>query len=431
MRALGTLATWVSIALGACLEARGAGDVAVDLGPESDAVEAVEIAAETRPEPDSGTDTVRADSAIETEVAGSEVVSDSPAMRLHVIDVGQGDAVLVELPCGAMLIDAGGEQSDDSAAVGSFDSDVALEGYVRAFFARRADLHGTFDLVVLSHPHIDHTRGVTRLLAMAAAGEIVIRNVVTNGAEGSGSGVREQRALHDYADQHPGIGRWYVLERKTEATGLTNDVIDPFPAPAAGTCGDVDPTITALWGRVDNDSTLQTQWSDADLDNDNNHSVALRLDFGAASALFTGDLEEAAIAGLVARYGASGLLDVDVYKAGHHGSHNGTTAALVNAMSPALAVISAGPVSREGDWTAWSYGHPRWRAVRDLLGDNDSDGVSLYRPFAIDAQVATDYENGQGVFETKQIARAVYSTGWEGRAVVVTLHADGTLALPE
>jgi hypothetical protein len=96
-----------------------------------------------------------------------------------------------------------------------------------------------------------------------------------------------------------------------------------------------------------------------------------------------------------------------------------------------LAVISAGPAAREGDWTAWNYGHPRWRAVRDLLGDNDSVGVSLYRPLAIDALVATDYANGQGVFETKHITRAVYSTGWEGRAVVVTTHADGTVVLPE
>lgn len=429
MDALGTWTIGMSIALGACLNERGAADMAADLGSEGDTAEAIEVTPETQLEPE----TVLADTTIaETANPDAEVVVDSPAMLLHVIDVGQGDAMIVELPCGAMLIDAGGEQTDDSFAVGgSFDSDVALEGYVRAFFARRADLHGTFDLVVLTHPHIDHTRGVLRLLAMAAAGEIVIRNVVTNGAEGSGSGVSEQRALHDYADQHPGVGRWYVLERKTEASGLTNDVIDPFPAPAAGTCGDVDPKITALWGRVDNDSTLRTVWSDADLDNDNNHSVALRIDFGATSALLTGDLEEAAIAGLVARYGGSGLLDVDVYKAGHHGSHNGTTAALVNAMSPRLAVISAGPVSRQGDWTAWSYGHPRWRAVRDLVGDNDSDGVSLYRPFAIDAQVATDYQDGQGVFETKQIARAVYSTSWEGRAVVVTTHADGTLAPPE
>ena len=422
----------MGIAVAGCLDPRAAADVAVDLDVEGDVQAVVERAPETWVEAEVAPDTVPADTAIETDTAGPEVVTDSPAMLFHFIDVGQGDATIVELPCGAIIIDAGGEQTDDAAAVGgSFDSDVALEGYVRAFFERRADLHGTFDLVVLTHPHIDHTRGVTRLLAMAAAGEIVIRNVVTNGAEGSGSGVREQRALHDYADQHPGIGRWYVLERKTEATGLTNDVIDPFPAPAAGTCGDVDPKITALWGRVDDDSTLNTQWSDADLDNDNNHSVTLRIEFGAASALFTGDLEDAAIADLVARYGASGLLDVGLYKVGHHGSHNGTTAALVNAMSPALAVISAGPAVRQGDWTAWSYGHPRWRAVRDLVGDNDSNGVSLYRPFAIDAQIATDYENGQGVFETKRIARAVYATGWEGHAVVVTTHANGVIALPE
>ena len=109
----------------------------------------------------------------------------------------------------------------------------------------------------------------------------------------------------------------------------------------------------------------------------------------------------------------------------------------VNAMSPRAAVISAGPAARFGDWTAWEYGHPRWPAVSDLLGDGDSDGVSAARPDPIDALVAIDYAQGRGpsagghgVFESRHIAQAVYCTGWEGAAVTITLRADGTVELP-
>jgi len=376
-------------------------------------------------------DTLIAD-ALATDVdGGSDATATAPVMRVHVLDMGQGEAILVELPCGAMLIDTGGELTEPVAGAPGFDAIEALEASLRAFFVARPDLDRTLDLLVLTHPHIDHTRGVTRLLEMVAAGDLVIRHVVTNGDEGSASGSREQRALHDWVDATPGVDRWYVLQRTTGATGLVNSIIDPFPACARDGGAAIDPKVTALWGRVDSQSTHAATWDDADLDNDNNHSVVLRVDFGEASALFTGDLEEAGIAALIAQYQGTGLLDVDLYKAGHHGSHNGTTGALVNAMTPRAAVISCGPPDREADWTAWAYGHPRWRAVSDLLGDGDSVGVADDRPSAIDALVATGYSGGHGVFESRHIAPAVYTTGWARTAIVVGLRADGTIELPD
>jgi hypothetical protein len=52
-------------------------------------------------------------------------------MTFHFIDIGQGDATLLEFPCGAVLIDTGGEQNE------LFDSNKALLAYLDAFFARR------------------------------------------------------------------------------------------------------------------------------------------------------------------------------------------------------------------------------------------------------------------------------------------------------
>jgi len=85
----------------------------------------------------------------------------NPTMRVHFIDVGQGAATLVEFPCAAVLIDTGGE------ANGEFDSTDSLLDYLDDFFSRRVDLKETFHALILTHPHIDHTRGVSAILGKA------------------------------------------------------------------------------------------------------------------------------------------------------------------------------------------------------------------------------------------------------------------------
>src|SRR3954466_8835463 len=75
----------------------------------------------------------------------------TPSMTAHFIDIGQGEAVLLEFSCGAMLIDAGAQ---DAAAR------TALIAYLNKFFARRTDLHKTIDTVLITHDHIDHDFGL-------------------------------------------------------------------------------------------------------------------------------------------------------------------------------------------------------------------------------------------------------------------------------
>lgn len=90
-------------------------------------------------------------------------------------------------------------------------------------------------------------------------------------------------------------------------------------------------------------------WSDGEFEQKNNHSIVTRVDFGQSSFLFTGDLEEPGIKRLLDRHETPTLLDVDVYHVGHHGSHNGTTAELLGAVTPKIAVISVGH---------WDFGKP-------------------------------------------------------------------------
>jgi beta-lactamase superfamily II metal-dependent hydrolase len=80
-------------------------------------------------------------------------------MRVHFIDVGQGASTLVEFPCAAIIVDTGGEKNN------AFSSNDQLMSYLDEFFSRRPELNKTFHSIILTHPHIDHTRGVASLLS--------------------------------------------------------------------------------------------------------------------------------------------------------------------------------------------------------------------------------------------------------------------------
>ncbi len=312
-------------------------------------------------------------------------------MRAHFIDVGQGDATLLEMPCAAVLIDTGGEANE------GFDGVAALRDYLDAFFARRADLDRTLALLVLTHPHIDHVRGVPMVLERYR-----VQHVIDNGQLRS-TGVAEVTALHDWLRAHPEVTHEDIHAERALPGGLTDATIDPVRCPT------VDPELRVLWGQVDQDPG----WADdyfgkKPFENENNHSIVLRVDFGRSSFLFTGDLEEVAIGDLVHAYAATGLLDVDVYKVGHHGSRNGTTGAELAAMTPRIAVISAGPTTRHWDWTAWQYGHPNRRAVA-LLAERLSD-----RRAPTDVLVGERRQE----FSDLRVDAAVYATAWDGTVVV-------------
>ena len=333
-------------------------------------------------------------------------------MVAHFIDVGQGDATLLEFKCGAILIDTGGETTDE--VVGR----DRLVSYLDEFFTRRTDLARTLSLVVLSHPHIDHTDGVHGILDAQPA--INILNVLDNGASsGRNSGISGQKALQNYArDTDAG----YVGLAETDITtvaGVTNEIIDPLDCRR----GDVgfDPRITALWGRVDE----QSDWAN----NANNDSVIVRVDFGKASFLFTGDMQEEGIEAMLDSYSPDRrILDVDVLKVGHHGSHNATTKELVAAVSPKIAVAQSGDTTLSHDrYSAWAYGHPNQRAIKLLI--DPVTGLSTTRsPKTVIVGVkGRDRKSGADpVFTTMTMSRALYDNAWDGN-IAITANADGSL----
>jgi competence protein ComEC len=91
----------------------------------------------------------------------------------------------------------------------------------------------------------------------------------------------------------------------------------------------------------------------------NNNSIVARLVYGKTSFLFTGDMEEAERERLL-KSAAPDALRANVLKVAHHGSHNGTSPALLRAVAPEYSVIS---LARGND-----YGHPHREAMEQLRG---------------------------------------------------------------
>jgi beta-lactamase superfamily II metal-dependent hydrolase len=316
----------------------------------------------------------------------------------HFIDVDQGAAALVEFPCAAVLIDAGGR---NEAAVNH------LISYLDDFFARRTDLDHRIATIFITHTHVDHNRGLKDVAQRFKIGGYVHNGVLEgSGKSAAGWMVNPQNApspawrIRDVADAE-------VTAAGTR--GLTDDVID------AVNCPGVDPVIRVLSGRQDDNPG----WSDGEFENGNNKSLVIRVDYGQSSFLFTGDLEEPAIETLVDYYARTDMLDVDVWAVGHHGSANGVTESLMRAMTPEIAVVSMGAPTSHDPWTAYAYGHPRRSAITliDSLLSGERVGPA-------DQKVADKVKS----FTPYHIVHGLYATGWDGD-VTIRGDASGTLAV--
>lgn len=312
-------------------------------------------------------------------------------LRMHVIDVGQGSATLFEFPCAAVLIDTGGESSS------GFESTRALKAYLESFFARRTDLNRTLAAVFITHPHIDHTRGLPFVMK-----DFTVSHLITNGrprgVDGAvleSGGEQQENAEKDAAKRN---ALRTVLRAEIESgQGVTDAQIDPVA------CEGFDPAISVWWGGLEHNSE---GWEPRVYANANNHSLVVKIDVDGHPVLVTGDLEVEAIHSLLAAHGST--LNSDVMLVGHHGSHNGTTMGLVKTVSPCMAVVSMGAEDRHEDWTAWAYGHPRKAAVQTVTSD-----LGCSRP-PRDVQVGL----GQRRFEGFTLKTALYGTGWEGTVVL-------------
>jgi len=323
-------------------------------------------------------------------------------MTAHFIYVGQGDSTLLEFPCGAILIDAGfqdGEKPDH------------LISYLKSFFDKRPDLNRTLESVIITHGHEDHTSALKEV-----CDNFTVKRYVDNGNTG-GDG---PSWLKKIADANGIILRDVNNDEITangNKKGVTDGIIDPI------NCEGCDPKIVILWSRP---SELRGEYKT----NLNEQSLVIRVDFGKASFLFTGDAEKKETYAMLNYYDGivdegeepPAILDVNVYHVGHHGSQNGTTLELLKAMTPTIAVISVGRSDyKKGSKTAWSYGLPRIETLKLL---NDSNNIRETRSPSVTIEAAegkekcVPYTLTQRIYTTAKDGDIKIQAEWDGSFTV-------------
>lgn len=218
------------------------------------------------------------------------------APRVVFLDVGQGDAALVQTRYAVLLVDGG------TAIPGGVDlGERIVVPALRALGVRR------IDLLVASHADLDHRGGLPAVLRSVPVGRIWL-------------------PPHERADR-----AFAALLSEARRLGIPVEERGAGGAPFRRQ----DLAVVPLW----------PPRRAGPVASDNDASLALRIDLPGARVLLPGDIEAAGERALVLR-GAD--VRADVLKLAHHGSRTSSTAAFLDAVHPRVAVASAPPAGRFG-----------------------------------------------------------------------------------
>ena len=201
----------------------------------------------------------------------------------YVLDVGQGESVLLSsggqfalVDCGSRnsWYDAGGIAADHLATMGC----------------------GTLDYLILTHYDYDHVSGVTELLARTRVGTLLLPDV----ADDAGMRLQVELAARDH-----GADIRYVRAETSLPLGRSSLTIYP----------------------------------PGDVKGDNEQCLAILCTYGDYDLLITGDMNMAAERQLIAEHD---LPDIEALVVGHHGSKSSTSEELLEAVTPEVGIISVG-----------------------------------------------------------------------------------------
>ncbi len=236
-------------------------------------------------------------------------------LKVHYIDVGQADSILIELPNNeVMLIDGG------TYGMGTTVVDYLKEQGVK-----------NIDYLINTHPHSDHVGG---LIKVVEDDEFTIKNIYMTKAIDAVPRFIEFTELLDSRRIEPIeiMSGSVLIDTTVGDMGLKVKCIAPY--------------------KLVNDEM-------------NNNSIVLKLEYGETSYLFMADAE----AGEEQDILSSGEdIKCDVYKVGHHGSNTSTTQAFLDAVKPEAAIITA-------DSSPTSTGLP----AETILTRLQKSGADIYR----------------------------------------------------
>ena len=287
-------------------------------------------------------------------------IDEAAELKVHFVDVGQGDCAIIELPYGeTMLIDGGENNKTVEAAIDKFIADTLPEDFKY------------FDYCVLTHPDSDHCGSLDYVLGKYPARVCYRPNVEAVGTE-----------KNPYVD--PAKGNGLTADAVTKNTAVYANAIAPMYAANddfTPTVYITDPTVegqTITGGKNGNTFTLNfytplsTKYTgEGDW---NNYSPIMVLEYNGFKFAMSGDAEEKNLGEFVTKVNnapTDGVTDkydafdssycVNVVKAGHHGSRNATTSEYLEAITSPSGVGSTYCVISCGEGN--SYKHPHQEAL--------------------------------------------------------------------
>ncbi|MGH2568302.1 MAG: DNA internalization-related competence protein ComEC/Rec2, partial [Bacteroidota bacterium] len=250
-------------------------------------------------------------------VVYSKVVGEEKgSLCVTFVDVGQGDAILLEFPNGKnALIDAGPTSL-------SYDAGERIVAPLLKFKTIEK-----LDALIMSHPHSDHIGGVPFLLERFKVGRVIEPALKGESAL--------YRRIHDVAQQR-GVA---VLQCSAGDTIHVDD----------------QARLYVLHPYLPRDSST----------NLNNVSLVVKLVYGSSELLLTGDAELEVERKLIGRYHP--ILSSDLLKVGHHGSNTSSSNEFVRTVQPSVAIISVGKENK--------FSHPS----PDVIERFRQHGVNIHR----------------------------------------------------
>lgn len=240
-----------------------------------------------------------------TLVSSESKLSGAGKLRITMVDVGQGDGILVQTPSGGTIVIDGGPRNDTMA------------DYLRAQGIKKVDY------IILSHAHDDHYSGLTEVMTFLP--NDCKKRVLDPGYNNDPIGYQDFRDAAGCQYSATRAGQTLALDTKMEISVIGADSTPPTDDGSHGV---------------------------------NNTSVVLKLRYGDFSMLLDGDAEVEAEQGLTSR--ARALLRSTVLKAGHHGSCTASGTTYLKAVAPQFMVMSVGAGN--------SYGLPHCQTMNKLRG---------------------------------------------------------------